>query len=185
MIKENEYGMPMIDENDTLVYRIEDVHRYATEEERKLILESESFALDFLGFTSKQEVFLSHMWNDYIKILNGRLLKLSNIKYYYEVYNIVINHKQVDKIISSMENKKAMKTLNLKIVSSLEHSANRVNENIIFRDSKTQQKIDKQISDIEKMIYTTIDENCEMSLKQCIARYNQSDKKVNTKNSPN
>ena len=184
-IEENECGLPLLDENDMLSYKIEDIHRYASESERRLIIECEAYALNSLECKSKQEVFLSHLWNDYMKILNGRLLKLSNIKYYYEVYNIVINHEQVNKFIKYIEQEEAKKNLNSKIVTSLEKSIEKKDKEVVFRDSGTQKKLDKLIGGTKKMIHIAIEEKPTTILKDEIEEYNNKisqDKKKESKN---
>ena len=171
-ISENEYGDPIVNEHDKLTYKVNDIHRYATEEERGLILDCEAYALNELGYSSKQEVFLSHMWNEYVKILNRKLLELANIKYYYEVYNIVINHAQVNRVIERKEKESAGELLNFTIVSSLQESLDKKNNELAFMDNDMRKILDKFIEDTNKMINLTINNDCNENLQECIEKYN-------------
>ena len=157
-IKTNEFGEYCINAKNELTYVITETHEYATEEEREIILECESYALNYLDCQSKKDVFLKKKWNDYKDLVNTKLLERCNIKYYYEVYNIVINKAQVGRVVASMENDFSKNNLNNTIVDSLfkalDKKEKNVDENILSIEEK--KRAEKTIMDNKKMINTVI-----------------------------
>lgn len=74
------------------------VHREATKEEVKMILNAEFIVLEEMKFSTQQYVFLSGRWGEYQKKVNEKLLEMANIEYYYDSYKLIYNLNDVTKV---------------------------------------------------------------------------------------
>lgn len=97
----NELEAVRLDKSDKLLKKVKVIHRRATANERKLIVEIENEELERLGCDDMQQVFLSGEWTNFKKRVNQKLLYEANIEYYYNSYDVVYNTKNILKEINS------------------------------------------------------------------------------------
>lgn len=70
--------------------------RVATKYEVARIMECEKETLEELGFESKSKVRVSNKWTTFQKESQNKLGKITEIKYYYSAYEIIINEKYIE-----------------------------------------------------------------------------------------
>ena len=171
-IKMNELGEPKLI-NGKISYKVSEVHRKATDEEIKIILECEASALDVLKCDDTQRVYLSHKWNEFRSIINEEVTSRLNIKYYYEAYDIVVNTSQVDKKIKKYEKDGSKSILNCTILESLLNSIDKTEHKL--DENGARKYDDKYISDMKTMIDIVINSECSYDLQDYIYKVKSGD----------
>lgn len=173
-IAKNELGDPKLNKKGKISYTTKEIHRYITDEEDKIIMECEAKALEDVGCIDKQQVFLSHKWNEFRDKVSENISERLNIKYYYEVFRIVTNSKYIDKAIKRREAISSEEVLNYTIMESLTESMNKASRNL---DENGNRKYDdKFISDNLKMIEVTINNNSTYELFDYIKKFKEDSK---------
>jgi hypothetical protein len=115
---EDEYGEQIIEYklNNTITYN----HREATKEEKKFILRTERETMESMGFTNKQEIVRSGMWNDFKEKVDNIILEELNIAYYYNSYKVICNEdhiiKQRNKLLEKLS--KEEREIHLQILNN-------------------------------------------------------------------
>lgn len=178
-IELNELGDPKLDKKGRISYTTKELHRYVTDDEDKIIMECEAQALEEIGCVDKQQVFLSHKWNEFRDRVSENISNRLNIKYYYEVFRIVTNSKYIDKAIKKREASMCGDILNYTILESLtesiEKAATKLDENGCKKYN------DKYVSDNLKMINVTINNETSCNLIELIKQHKEDIKIVKSK----
>ena len=123
----NKLGEVKLNVNGSVKFR--EVHREATENEKKMILACEREVMLKNGWRDKQDIFLRGEWGKFKKLVNAMLTEYANIVYYYDSYKITYNSEHVEdylykleeeelKLISSNLNDNIMKMISENAVSS-------------------------------------------------------------------
>lgn len=165
----NDVGEPKLDSKNRLIYEVDEIHRDATKEEIDIILDCEANALNALNCVDKQQIFLSHLWNQFRDMVTREIKQRLNIKYYYEAYDIVVNAKQIDRTIKKYELKSSSEILNYNILDSLITSLDKAMDKT--DDEGNMKYSEKFISDTKVMIETVINSDCKYSLFDGIKKY--------------
>lgn len=168
-VEVNELGEPKLDKYNKLSYTVNEVHRDATKDEIDVILDCEANALNALNCEDKQQIFLSHLWNQFRSMVTKEINERLNIKYYYEAYDIVVNSKQVDRMIKKYEVRGSSEILNYNMLDSLITSIDKAKGK--KDDDGNNKYSEKFISDTMVMIETVINSECKYSLSGGMTKY--------------
>jgi hypothetical protein len=111
--------------------------RVATKYEVSLIMECEKETLEELGFENKSKVRVSNKWTTFQKEVQSKLSKISEIKYYYSAYEIIINQKYIeqernklaDLLLEQVVRDETLDNLNSTIIEQFVHNSELRNEN--------------------------------------------------------
>lgn len=126
----DEYGEE--NNNYSLSYRTKEIHRKATEDERKFIIKTEHDIMAQLRCTNKQEVIAQGLWNIFNNRVKEVLLTELNIAFYYDSYEIVFNQEHVQAELVRLNNDERIKQQ--QDLNSGVHK--RVNTNVLNRHKK-------------------------------------------------
>lgn len=175
-ISEDEYGEKIIEYklNNTIIYN----HREATRDEKRFILRTERETMESIGFTNKQDVVRSGLWNEFKEKVDTIILEELNIAYYYNSYKIICNEdhiiKQRNKLLEKLtkeEREIHLQILNNDIMKRLHNNVekrqNRAKqkcENCFgeYNDKNTTRRIQEEyISDNDKLVDTLINKDAQ------------------------
>jgi hypothetical protein len=78
--------------------------RKATKWEETQILECEKETLEELGFENKSKIRVSNKWVEFKKQVQNKLSKCTEIKYYFDAYEITVNQKYIEQERNKLAN---------------------------------------------------------------------------------
>lgn len=148
----NELEEIALEDRNKVSFKVKEIHRKATKEEKKLILKVERETLNKMNYTSIQEVFLAKTrWKEFKDTVNKTLLEKANIEYYYTSYEVVYNHEHIVEAKNQRLNKEER-----------EEIKNNLNSNInkfVLKNAKTTKNrlMKKEIVSATEFIKTTKD----------------------------
>ena len=102
-IKKNKLGEPELDSNGNIVCTITNEFRVATDEERKMILDTEKEILNMYGFEEIGDVYKHCVSDEFYKKVYKKINEYYNISYYFLGYKIIFNKDTIRKELDSME----------------------------------------------------------------------------------
>lgn len=88
--------------SDTMVCDKEDRYTLASIEQKEQILACEKMALTEMRYNEISQVAVANKWGDFRKKVYALLRKNTNIKFYFSVYNIVVNREFIESSYNSM-----------------------------------------------------------------------------------
>lgn len=102
-IKKNKLGEPELDSNGNIVCTITNEFRVATDEERKMILDTEKEILNMYGFKEIGDVYKHCVSDEFYKKVYKKINEYYNISYYFLGYKIIFNKDTIRKELDSIE----------------------------------------------------------------------------------
>lgn len=148
----NELEEIVLEDKNKVSFKVKEIHRKATKEEKKLILKVEREVLNKMNYASIQEAFLAkNRWKEFKDTVNKILLEKANIEYYYTSYEVVYNHEHIVEAKNQRLNKEER-----------EEIKNNLNSNInkfVLQNAKTTKNrlMKKEIVSATEFIKTTKD----------------------------
>ena len=161
----NELGEIALNRKGETKIGSKEIHEYATDDEKSLIIACENLTLEEMGFkdTGKQGVLLSGQWKNFMSEVNKKLYEIGNIKYYYDVFKIICYKEGIDKVIKEYQYKNSKSILNDLMVDKVKTSIDKKSLKNKISDSYTNSS--------NKIIETVIDDNCLIDMKEQIDNY--------------
>lgn len=161
----NELGEIALNRNGQTKISSKEIHEYATDDEKALIVACERIILEEMGFadTGKQGVLLSGQWKNYMAKVNKKLYEAGNIKYYYDVFKIICYKEGIDKVIKEYQYNNSKSVLNDLMIDKIKTS--------IDKKSLNHKISDTYHNDSDKIIKTVIDGKCSVDMKEEIKNY--------------
>ena len=153
-IKYNELGQPVV-KRGKVVYDIKTVHSVATEDERRIITDAEEEVLKNMGYSSLKQVFINKAWRTFKNRVEAIISHKANIKFYYDGYDIILNKRGINYIVTQDQAEISKLNTNEAIVNKLDTSI-----------KKKSDKLDSQeyADNMNKLTSTLINDNCSLDL---------------------
>jgi hypothetical protein len=134
--------------------------RKATKWEETQILECEKEILEELGFENKSEVRVSNKWIKFRQGVQSKLNERTDIKYYYQAYEITVNKKYIEQernklanlLLKQVVRDETLNNLNLTIIEHFISNSKERHENGFTSGKLSKIRLDKNYIDNMKYL---------------------------------